>query len=62
MIFNIDALWIRSVHLVPKGQGLTFDKHKYAPPKEIREEIVSIIEHLAKTPANMWDTNDFVPI
>jgi len=60
------CLWIRSVHLIPKEHALaltTFDKHKYyAPPKEIREEIVSIIEHLAKTPANMWDTNDFVPI
>ena len=42
-IFTVDddiqhrCLWINSVHLVPKGQALTFDKHKYAPPKEIRE-------------------------
>ncbi|MBO3842827.1 MAG: hypothetical protein FGF48_10515 [Candidatus Brockarchaeota archaeon] len=53
-------LKINSVHLVPKGEE--FDKNKYILPKEIREEITSIVEHLAMTPAEMYAGDYMVPV
>lgn len=51
---DLQLRWLRinSVHLVLKGEE--FDKQKYIPPKGIREEITSIVEHLAMTPAEMY--------
>ncbi|MBO3797405.1 MAG: hypothetical protein QXI42_06240 [Thermoproteota archaeon] len=54
------ALAIYSVHLAPKGEE--FDKQKYIPPKEIREEIKSIIKHLVMTPAEMYAGDYYVSV
>ncbi|MGB9622456.1 MAG: hypothetical protein ACPL07_01305 [Candidatus Bathyarchaeia archaeon] len=51
---------IHSIHLVPKGEE--FDKQKYIPPKEMREEIISIIELLAMTPAEMYAGDYYVSV
>ncbi len=64
-VFNVHddlqrrSLRINSVHLVPKEEH---DKSKYAPPKEIRREIASIIEHLIMTPAEMYAGDYYVSV
>lgn len=59
---DLKLRWLRidSVHLVPEGEE--FDKQKYVPPKEIKEEITSIVEHLVMTPVEMYAGDYMVPV